>query len=231
MRVVSSIKRRLVPAGKRSRVIAGGAFKGISMELDLTYQGQLFWGTFERETASWLKRLSRGVRTAVDIGAAEGEHTLYFLLRTAADKVVSFEPGPVQRAQLMANLAANQISQSPRLVLSERLVGAEVSESTTSLDAIVGDVHLPCLVKMDVDGMEVEILNGATAFLRRDLVRWLIETHSPALERECVAILQREGFATRVVPNAWWRGVLPEQRGLEQNRWLVAARLGDMDLR
>jgi hypothetical protein len=59
----------------------------------------------------------------------------------------------------------------------------------------------------------------------------LIETHSPALEQECVAILRREGFATRIVPTAWWRGVLPEQRGLEQNRWLVAAKPGDMDLR
>ena len=36
--------------------------------------------------------------------------------------------------------------------------------------------------------------------------------------------LERNGFRVRIVPNAWWRVVLPEQRPVELNRWLVAYR-------
>ena len=75
---------------------------------------------------------------------------------------------------------------------------------------------------MDVDGAEAEILKGATALNRMAGVRWLIETHSKDLERECVKQLEAAGFENRIIRNAWWRVVIPELRPIEHNRWLAA---------
>jgi hypothetical protein len=85
-------------------MIRGGAFKGLRMSLDLAHQTQLYVGTFERETARWLQRLASGIQTAVDVGAAEGEYTLYFLLRTSATSVLAFEPSDAMRRQLTQNV-------------------------------------------------------------------------------------------------------------------------------
>jgi hypothetical protein len=55
-------------------------------------------------------------------------------------------------------------------------------------------------------------------------VRWLIETHSLDLERGCIELLAGHGYVTRIIPNAWWRIAVPEQRHGEINRWLAAYR-------
>jgi hypothetical protein len=85
-------------------------------------------------------------------------------------------------------------------------------------------------VKIDVDGGECDILDGASALLQAARVRWLVETHSVALEERCATMLRNAGYRVRIVPNAAWRLFLPEQRPIEQNRWLVAARPGDVSI-
>jgi hypothetical protein len=35
-------------------------------------------------------------------------------------------------------------------------------------------------------------------------------------------MLTAQGFQLEVVPNAWWRVILPEMRPIEHNRWLAA---------
>lgn len=230
MRVLSAVKKILVPTGKAPRTIQGGAFKGLMMNLDFGHQFQLYLGTWERETLPWLKFLSEGIRTAVDIGADEGEHTLFFLLKTSAEKVLSFEPNESSRRQMVSNLKLNGQENSSRLELSPLLIGSEVSGAFTRLDAHFAQITQPCLVKMDVDGGEAAILKGASNLLHAHSVRWLIETHSFSLEKECIEILEREGFKTKVIPNAWWRIILPELRPIEMNRWLVAAKPEDLTI-
>jgi hypothetical protein len=230
MRVLSAIKKILVPTGKAPRTIQGGAFKGLRMDLDFAYQFQLYIGTWERETLPWLKYLSEGIRTAVDIGADQGEHTLFFLVKTNADKVLSFEPGESSRRQLLSNLKLNGQENTSRLELSPLFVGSQFTGAFTSLDAHFAQIARPCLIKMDVDGGEAAILKGASNLLHARSVRWLIETHSVSLENECIEVLEREGFKTKIIRNAWWRIILPELRPIELNRWLVAAKPEDLTI-
>jgi hypothetical protein len=193
------------------------------MELDLRIQSQFYLGLFEREVYSWLHHLSRGIGTAIDIGAADGEYTLYFLTRTNAQRVLTFEPSSETRPRLLQNLMLNGMQRSPRLSLVSQFVGSNRS-GETSLDMIMPLVSAPTLIKLDIDGGEVEVLRGATRLLALPDTRWLIETHTQQLEDECIAILQKAGFETKVVPQAWWRLVVPEMRASAENRWLVAAR-------
>lgn len=73
-----------------------------------------------------------------------------------------------------------------------------------------------------MEGAEVDVLAGAQALLMERGVSWLIETHSQMLEEQCIDCLANAGYETHIIPNAWWRKILPERRPLAHNRWLFA---------
>ena len=198
------------------------------MNLDLATSAQLYTGLFEREISPHLRRLSRGIATAIDVGAAFGEYTLFFLAKTQAVKVLAFEPEQALWPKLYANLALNGLDEDPRLELFRLFLTNRTDHCSCALDSFVNLIHQPCLIKIDVDGGELDVLAGAAQLVQWPRVRWLIETHSPQLERECISYLQRAGYETQVVHNAWWRAIVPEQRPVEQNRWLFATRTNDL---
>jgi hypothetical protein len=191
------------------------------MEIDFDYQTQLFLGLHEREVQKWLASRSARYQSAADIGAGEGEYTLYFLKKTQARRVWAFEPLIESREILERNLALNGFEHEERLTLSTQFVGVD-PDGQISLDSLASQMPLPCLIKVDVDGGEADILRSATTFLRQAGVDWLIETHSRDLEEVCRAILSAAGYEVRVISNAWWRFLLPENRPIPHNRWLVA---------
>src|ERR1035441_806738 len=222
MRLVSDVKALIVSPERKPRRILAGPFRDIVMGLSLRSQTQIYLGLFENETHSWLTRLSKGIATAIDIGVAYGEHTIYFLTKTKATKVFAFEPDVGCIPFLHANLELNGVGDSDRLKISTKFVGASDTEQEIRLDSLAEFVHAPCLVKMDVDGAEEQILKGAKTFNNLPGVRWLIETHSKELEVACEGILTAAGFQTKIIPNAWWRVVVPELRPGPHNRWLAA---------
>ena len=220
--IVSKVTSLLVPAGRAARSIKTGPFRGLKMQIDLSCQKQLYVGVFEREVCRWLRRFSPNINTAFDIGAGEGEYTLYFLARTQARKVFAFEPLQTMRSILAANLKLNHLADEPGLVVSPKLVGSRDNDRECSLRSLLGQISPPCLIKIDVDGAEADILRGAGPLLDADQTYWIVETHSKELERQCISMFVSHGFNTVIVPNAWWRVILPESRSVEQNRWLVA---------
>ncbi len=224
MRLLSSVKQRLVPTGIAPRVIQSGPFRGLKMELDLRGQTQVYLGLFEREVHPWVTELSRGIHTAIDIGSAQGEYLLYFLSRTPAQQVLGFEPDETCWPALRRNLALNALTDDPRLSLSNQFISANNDHRNVSLDALLPRIGGPCLIKMDVDGQEANILAGASQFLAQAQARWIVETHSVELEREVIGIFHDAGYQTRIVTQAWWRRFVPEHRPGPQNRWLVATR-------
>lgn len=233
MQLLRSVKQRIktsiLPVGVYPRTIQSGPFRGLRMELDLRGQTQVYLGLFEREVHPWVTDLSRGIRTAIDIGSAHGEYLLYYLHRTSAKTVLGFEPDPECRPALERNLALNGVSRDPRLRIDHRFVSYKNRGDTVSLDSLVDQIQQPCLIKMDVDGEELNVLDGATRMLELPRVRWIVETHSPELESACIARFEAAGYETRIVPNAWWRAIIPEHRPGPQNRWLVAIRRYDGD--
>lgn len=218
---LSQLKLLVVPSGKHRRTIVSGAFRGLTMQMDLRDQTQLFLGLHEREVYNNLRGLAKNIRSAVDVGAAEGEYTLFFLLRANAEVVLAVEPDAELRTALQRNLDSNAHHRGI-VQLSEYFVADVDENGRRKLDTIAASLAGPCLVKVDVDGGEADVLRGAQAMLSRLDVRWLIETHSQELEQECLRILSSAGHETRVIPNAWWRFLVPENRPVDHNRWLVA---------
>jgi hypothetical protein len=116
----------------------------------------------------------------------------------------------------------NGLDKSPRLEIVPKSVGASATEQQTTLDSLRERIDHPCLVKVDIDGGEVSLLDGSPALLRSSETRWIIEVHSIALQEKCLEILQAGNYRTLVVRNAWWRHFLPELRPGELNHWIIA---------
>jgi Methyltransferase FkbM domain len=110
------------------------------------------------------------------------------------------------------------------LQLQAQFVGCVDEGRTCTLDSFSRRLVEPCFVKIDVEGQEAEVLEGARGLLSAD-ARWLIETHSSSAERRCLEILRDAGFEAHVIPNAWWRRIVPEGRNLPHNRWIGASRM------
>jgi hypothetical protein len=221
-RVLSAIKGWVVGSGSKPRLIRSGAFKGLKMDLDLSYQMQVVLGLAEREVFPHLRALARLAKTGIDIGAAEGEYTLFFLSLPHVRQVFAFDPSERFPAGLSANLALNGFADDRRAVLVKKYVGNQEGEDRCTLDSLAEDLEGPCVVKVDVDGGEGTVLQGAHKLLERGDVSWIIETHSEGLERECEQVLRSKGLTATVIKNAWWRVLLPERRPIPHNRWLAA---------
>ena len=225
----SKLKALLLPSGRSPRHIRLGLLAGLTMQLDLAHQSQRWLGLQEREIFDWFRRLGNNVRTAVDVGANDGSYTLYFLAGTSADRIFSFEPSPDCVRELQENLALNNLEGDERLRLIPKKVGAETGGECATLDSFVSSLSLPCLIKVDIDGGELDLLKGASECLHLRAMRWIIEVHSKSLQQDCLQTLRRAGYHVVIVHNAWWRHLVPELRPGELNHWLVAFRDNEKD--
>ena len=235
MRPLSYIKNLIFKKGIHKCIIQTGAFSGLKMNLDFATQTQYYVGTHEKEVHYWLKRFSKDAMVAIDVGMDQGEYALYFLAKTNVKKVFGFEPNSLSLDFFTKNLILNHLENSNRLIVSSKFVNEVDSIESTTLDSLVFEIDNPIVIKIDVDGGEMDVLRGAKKLLAIPNVRLIIETHSPELEIECLNFLSDSGYKTKVIKNAWWRCILPEMRGaghrkIQHNRWLVAAKKCGIDI-
>ncbi|WP_370206866.1 FkbM family methyltransferase [Pararhodobacter marinus] len=127
--------------------------------------------------------------TVLDIGANVGNHTLYFAMFTGAARVIPVEPNPLALEPLVGNVLANRLQGLVDLSYLGFGLGAEDSAGwgmkehdrnlgATRMFAGKGDLIVrrgdgvfpdlrPDLVKIDVEGMEMEVLAGLEALIAR----------------------------------------------------------------
>jgi hypothetical protein len=193
------------------------------MELDLAHQSQRYWGLDERELVAAFRRLIPACKSLIDVGANDGYYTMVFL-QSKAERVIACEPGEPMD-QLLANARANGYEPGERFTIERRFVGT--GEGCVSITELVRDLPRPVFLKVDIDGGEGDLLRSAEDCAFLSDLRWLIETHSKELEAECIAWLKAHGYQTRIIYNAPWRVLLPEQRPIPHNRWLIAEPPGE----
>lgn len=146
-------------------------------------------------------------KVVFDVGAHSGSYTLFFARHVGPrGMVVAFEPQPHIYRKLLRNLSLNHIDNAfpVRMAVGRgserRAIFALPGMTTTAslareaetplrrrtgaaqvepLDALIANLRLPSpgFVKIDVEGMEDEVLEGATELLRRGHPELLIEMH------------------------------------------------------
>jgi hypothetical protein len=189
------------------------------MEIDFRHQARMYLGVFELELAPWFRAFCPRGASAFDVGAREGYHTLLLARLSAGGRVLALEADPGEHLRLCRNIAANPLlTPAPEARLARVTAGAKQDDVTLDGVAFGPDGFVPDLVKLDVEGWEAHALEGATRLLAERRPHLIVETHTQALERECLALLRQNGYAPAVVHP---RARLAEVRA-GHNRWLVA---------
>lgn len=222
-KILSGIKSLILPKGQKVREVRGGLLKGLKISVDLQTESQMYFGTWEKENHDWFRKLTNGAHTFIDVGANNGFITLFALAKTDVKQILAFEPDTRFHSVFKQTLRENGFETDKRVQLYPYGAGAEINSTTRTLDTFAAHIEPPCFIKIDVDGPEADVLRGSEQLLNQHGdVRLVIETHSKALEDECISILNQWEYQTTIIDNAWWRIFLPEERPIEHNRWLAA---------
>ncbi|OIQ32100.1 MAG: methyltransferase [Alphaproteobacteria bacterium MedPE-SWcel] len=152
---------------------------------------------YEEEELAAVKSIFPFGGTFVDIGANIGNHSLYVASFLAARKVIPFEPNPKALKLLFANIAMNgltdrfDLSHLGQGVAGNPGVGFGIEDRNRNIGAArmmpgegeiqvtTGDIALanddPDFIKIDVEGMEIEVLSGLRDTLARCRPALLVE--------------------------------------------------------
>ncbi len=225
MSVKSTIKHMFLgPSGERAYDIKRGLLSGLKFRVDPDKKSMRLLGLDEREITSDVIKLSTDAKTAFDIGANDGWYSLYFTTCPNIQKVFSFDGSPVVLERMNANLDLNRDKMKVAPQIFQKLVGDRDDQEFIRVDSFLDQIVFPCVLKIDVDGGEMDVFRGAKETLSKDGVRVVLETHSPQLETECKSFLEGLGYKCRIIDNGWYRKFFPESRVIEHNRWMIATR-------
>ncbi len=141
----------------------------------------------------------------VDIGANVGNHTLYVAKFLHASKIFVFEPNPQAIDILESNIYLNEIEHicdrsflgvglsskkksglsmriPPRNLGGSRMVEGEGNLETYRGDELLGDVR-PDMIKIDVEGMEIDVLHGLSGIIEQCSPKMFIEVNNENSEQ------------------------------------------------
>ena len=208
--------------GLRPRSIRVGLLSGLKFNVDTKSKSMRLLALDEREICGHTRRLARGAASALDIGSADGWYSVYFASLPGVRRILSFDGSAGRLEQLRANLALNGLE--GRVEIHNKFVAERDEGEMVSIDRVAADLPEPILMKIDVDGAEMQVFRGAEQTLRKRDCRIVLETHSVELERECKAFLEELGYRTQIIGNGWYRAFVPERRNIPHNRWLIAER-------
>jgi hypothetical protein len=209
------IKRAVLPSSGPQRIV-GGLRRGIRMEINFDRNTRLYLGLYEVEVDRHLRRILRPGISAFDVGAHIGYHALLFARRGRAD-VGAFECDPEHISVLRRNLSLNP-DLEPYIRVIDQPAGNEPDQLHLDDYAYSPDGFVPDLIKVDVDGGELSVLQSSDRLLTEHRPSLIVETHSIELEKACGRFLADHGYRPVIVDQ---RRLLPDQRGGELNRWLV----------
>lgn len=179
-------------------------------------------GTYDPAESTLMKRRLHPGSVCFDIGAQAGYHTLYASsLVGPLGRVFAFEPSPNNIVNIKRHVAINRIENvtvveaavsdfdgvlhfdcGSNAVSGHLSVDGGLAVRTISLDHEIGCGSLPepDYIKIDAEGAELRILEGARSLLARRRPTLSVETHQwlPGFEnirQECLQFLLQLGYS------------------------------------
>jgi hypothetical protein len=186
------------------------------------------FGLYEHELNDWLEQALRRVSRVVDVGANDG----YFTFGSAAafrrlgksGEIIACEPQDSHVAMLRESVAS-QPQTGIRFEIVHALVGKELKPGMITLDSLQPAVDDPndkvrTLVKIDVEGAEVDVIEGGRSWLQRSNY-FVIEVHRYELVGQLRDIFAEKGLKLVQLNQQPLRVIGGELRERE-NLWLIS---------
>jgi FkbM family methyltransferase len=203
---------RLLPVGSVMRIRRGPA-RGMKWIAGSSIHG-CWLGTYELEKQAALQRFVRSGMTIYDIGAQAGFYTLFFSRLTGeGGRVFAFEPCPYETRFLVDHVRMNSLTNVKiiQAAVGDRTRFVGISTDRGSCQNQICDdsstaLMVPCvdldsldlppsdLIKIDVEGTESAVLEGAQRILREARPVVFVALHSNEQRRKCAAILRVAGY-------------------------------------
>lgn len=175
-------------------------------------------GTYELEKQAALAGMITAGMTVFDIGANAGFYTLAFS-RLVGDKghVWAFEPYAGNALNILRHIKLNRLQNATLLqvavvnrtgvtgfqVAQNNSMGVIASEGvyrvpSVTIDDLIADkiVPFPEVIKIDVEGAESLVLDGARTLLSKQRTRLFVALHGDKQRRDCLEILEFFGYRT-----------------------------------
>ncbi|MEM2772734.1 MAG: FkbM family methyltransferase [Candidatus Pacearchaeota archaeon] len=122
----------------------------------------------------------------LDVGATAGEYGIY--CRSKGAKVYCFEMDKKAFQLMKAHIKLNKMDNIIPIL-------CRVDDRKNSIDNYVRKFKIsPTLIKIDVEGDEVNVLNGAKFTLKKFKPKIIVETHSNELKAKCLSILHKFNY-------------------------------------
>lgn len=179
-------------------------------------RSNFIFGTYEPAQTKLFCELVQPGAVVYDIGAHYGYYTL-LASKLVGDqgKVVAFEPSPANLARLYRHIELNARTnvQVLELAVSDHEGSARFETRTgsgvghlaadgplevklTTLDSLA-QLRLPQVMKIDVEGAEVGVLQGAKELFAKAKPVIFLSLHGEELKTSCLGILESYGYTFR----------------------------------
>jgi FkbM family methyltransferase len=175
-------------------------------------KAQMF-GTYERSALRVIKSTLRPNDVFVDVGAHAGYYTL--ICARLAKKVIAFEPSPSNCKFLRFNIFLNRLKnvtpvsaavsdfnghaklyvpkQGGRRLTDQGTLVFEgegaADVHVVMLDTFLEHLNHPSVIKIDVEGAELNVINGALQTLAKGVRLVLVELHSSEHKSQIIELL------------------------------------------
>jgi hypothetical protein len=218
--------KNLFPDEPRPMRVLRGPFRGAVIMMSPRHSVRKIFGIYEHELNDWVERALSAVTRVVDVGANDGYFCFgsaaAFRRRRTAGEIIAFEP---QREHVDTLKASMKYCDLGQIRVVEIFVGSKLMPGTSTLDAIRWEQGDPgardnTLIKIDVEGGELDVLHGASSWLRATN-RFLIEVHLEALGSEILKLFASQEMKLRRIDQSPLPLIGGESR-LQENFWLVS---------
>ena len=211
-----------------------GPLEGYQMCVDWNHYRSFVYGTWEPKLIQVVTDTVKEGMTVIDIGAHVGYYSLYFAKCVGpTGRVFSFEPVPQNLALLRKNVLLNGIrwietfpdavfsctkdipftapgesANSGEGSLVHHRPGRPILVHAVALDSFCSSSDIrPDVVKMDVEGAELEVLLGARDTIERCSPKLLIELHhfdGDVTAHPVPGLLTSCGYQVRWIEQCQW---------------------------
>jgi|SRR5271166_958618 len=226
--MISDFFKFLLPNRPVPTRVLRGPFRGARVVMNPRHSMRKIFGLYESELNGWLEVVLRRCDCVLDVGANDGYFTFgcvaAFRRLGKVGEIIAFEPQQQHIDTLQESIDRHRIG-ATQITLLQTLVGGKICAEATTLDAVrwrTGDpeCRTHTLVKIDVEGAELEVLSGALSWIN-SANYFVIEVHEESFLESIIRLFASRNLRLTKIDQLPLPVLGGEMRA-KSNWWLVS---------